>query len=164
MSVTNRSFAAEKAELIHLTRRRKGEQLQGQVFMNEKTVKPLPIAKILGVVFDHELRWNDHVQQVVKRATKAVIARSGLRHLHPEQMRQIYQACVTPVVDYASTVWHDPLRDKAHLRHLNTVQRAHLIRILSAFRTLATTILRPETPKHPLRLKVLLARSCTVRC
>ena len=69
----------------------------------------------------------------------------GLRHLRPEQMRQLYQACVTPVVDYASTVWHDPLRDKTHLRQLNTIQRTSLIRILSAFRTVAT---RPWKWKH----------------
>jgi len=48
------------------------------------------------------------------------------------------------VVDYASTVWHDPLRDKTHLRHVNTVQRAPLIRILSAFKTVATTTLEVE--------------------
>ena len=33
-------------------------------------------------------------------------------------MRQHYEACVTSVVDYASTVGHDPLRDKIHIRHL----------------------------------------------
>jgi hypothetical protein len=96
------------------------------------------------VVFDQELRWKEHVQQAIKRAIKVSIALGGLRHLRPEQMQQLYQACVTPVVDYASTVWHDPLRDKTHLRHLNTVQRTTLIRILSAFRTVATTTLEVE--------------------
>ncbi|KAJ9481485.1 hypothetical protein VN97_g11991 [Penicillium thymicola] len=78
----------------------------------------------------------------------------GLRHLRPEQMRQLYQACVTPVVDYASTVWHDPLRDKTHLRHLKTVQRAALIRILSAFRTVATTTLEVEAHVLPTHLRL----------
>jgi hypothetical protein len=48
---TGSCFAAEKTELIHLTRKR-GEQLQGQVVMNGKTVKPSPTAKLLGVIFD----------------------------------------------------------------------------------------------------------------
>ena len=69
-------------------------------------------------------------------------------------MRQLYQACVTPVVDYASTVWHDPLRDKTHLRHLNTVQRTALIRILSAFRTVATTTLEVEAHVLPTHLRL----------
>ncbi|OGE46524.1 hypothetical protein PENARI_c208G11671 [Penicillium arizonense] len=150
---TGSCFAAEKTELIHITRKRR-EQLQGQVVMNGKTVEPSPTAKLLGVVFDQELRWKEHVQQAIKRAIKVSIALGGLRHLRPEQMRQLYQACVTPVMDYASTVWHDPLRDKTHLRHLNTVQRTTLIRILSAFRTVATTTLEVEAHILPTHLRL----------
>lgn len=150
---TGSSFAAEKTELIHLTRKR-GEHLEGQLTFDGADVKPSPTAKLLGVMFDQELRWKEHVQQAIKRATKTTIALSGLRHLRPEQMRQLYQACVTPVVDYASTVWHDPLRDKTHLRQLNTIQRASLIRILSAFRTVATTTLEVEAYILPTHLRL----------
>jgi hypothetical protein len=106
------------------------------------------------VVFDRELWWKEHVQQAIKRATKTIIALCGLRHLRPKQMRQLYQACVAPVVDYASTVWHDPLRDKTHLRHLNTVQRTLLIHILSAFRTVATATLEVEAHVLPTHLRL----------
>jgi len=150
---TGSCFAAEKTELIHITRKRK-EQSQGQLVMNGNTIKPSTTAKLLGVIFDHELRWKEHVQQAVKRATKVNIALGGLRQLRPEQMRQLYEACVTPVVDYASTVWHDPLRDKTHLRHLRTVQRAALIRVLSAFRTVATTTLDVEAHVLPTHLRL----------
>jgi len=125
---TGSCFAAEKTELIHITRKR-GVHLQGHITFNGTDVKPSPTAKLLGVVFDQGLRWKEHIQQAIKRATKTTLALCGLRHLRPEQMRQLYQACVAPIVDYASTVWHDPLRDKVHLRHLNTVQRTVLIRI-----------------------------------
>ena len=121
---------------------------------NGAVVKPSPTAKLLGVTFDQGLRWKEHVQQAIKRATKATIALSGLRHLRPEQMRQLYQVCVTPIIDYASTVWHDPLRDKTHLRHLNTVQRTALIRILSAFRTVATATLEVEAHILPTHLRL----------
>ncbi|KAJ5837719.1 uncharacterized protein N7525_002907 [Penicillium rubens] len=69
-------------------------------------------------------------------------------------MRQLYEACVTPVVDYASTVWHDPLGDKTHLRHLRTVQRTALIRILSAFRTVATSTMEVEAHILPTHLRL----------
>lgn len=93
------------------------------------------------MIFDYELRWKEHVQQAVKRATKVNIALG--------ELRQLYEACVAPVVEYASTVWHDPLRDKTHLRHLRTVQRTALIRVLSAFRTLATNTLDVEAHVLP---------------
>jgi ribonuclease HI len=150
---TGSSFAAEKTELIHITRKR-SEQCQGQITMNDIAITPSTTAKLLGVIFDHELRWKEHVQQVVKRATKVNIALGGLRQLRPEQMRQLYEACVVPIVEYASTVWHDPLRDKTHLRHLRTVQRAALIRILSAFRTVATSTLEVEAHVLPTHLRL----------
>ncbi|KAI3094034.1 hypothetical protein CBS147333_10045 [Penicillium roqueforti] len=150
---TGSCFAAEKTELIHLTRKKR-EHLEGQIVVNGIIARPSATAKLLGVVFDQELRWKDHVQRTIKRATKTTIALCGLRHLRPEQMRQLYQACVTPVVDYASTVWHDPLRDKTHLRHLNTVQRTPLIRTLSAFRTVATATLEVEAHVLPTHLRL----------
>ena len=122
--------------------------------MNGKAIKPSPSAKLLGVIFDRELRWKEHVQQAIKRATQVNIALGGLRHLRAEQIRQLYQACITPVVDYASTVWHDPLRDKTHLRNLNTVQRTALTRILSAFRTVATSTLEVEAHILPTHLRL----------
>ncbi|KAI3045365.1 hypothetical protein CBS147353_11800 [Aspergillus niger] len=151
---TGSSVAAEKTELIHFTRK-KDEQTRGQLAMQGATIKPSATAKLLGVVWDRELRWKEHVQQAVKRAIKTNIALAGLRHLRLGQMRQVYQACVTPIMDYASTVWHNPLKDKRHLKWLDTVQRSALIRILSAFRTIATATMEVETyvlPTH-LRLK-----------
>jgi hypothetical protein len=84
-------------------------------------VPPSAAARLLCVIFDEGLRRKEHVQQAIKRVTKVTIALRGLRHLRPEQMGQLYRACVAQVVDYASTVWHDPLRAKSQLRHLNTV-------------------------------------------
>ncbi|KAK9847083.1 hypothetical protein MYU51_020483 [Penicillium brevicompactum] len=139
---------ARRTGCFHLTRKR-SEQLQSQVTINGKSVEPSPTAELLGMIFDHELRWKEQVQQAIKQATEVTIALSGLRHLRPEKMRQLYRACVSPMVDYASTVWHDQLRDKSHLRHPNTVQRTSLTWILSAFRTVATTTLEVEAHVSP---------------
>ncbi|KAI2732880.1 hypothetical protein DTO013E5_9601 [Penicillium roqueforti] len=110
---------------------KRGEHLEGRITFDGADVKPSPSVKLLGVVFDQELRWKEHVQQAIKRATKTTVA-----------------------LNYASTVWHDPLRDKTHLRHLNTVQRTVLIRILSAFRTVATTTLEVEAYLPPTHLRL----------
>ncbi|KAG2001218.1 hypothetical protein GB937_010390 [Aspergillus fischeri] len=146
-------FAAEKTELIHFTRK-KSEQSKGRLLMQGAAIEPSATAKLLSVVFDHELREKEHVQQAVKRATRVDIALAGLRHLCPSQMRQVYQACVTLIMDYASTVWHNPLKDKRHLRVLNTVQRSALIQILSAFQTVATTTMEVETYMLPTHLRL----------
>lgn len=65
---TGSSFAAEKTELIHLARKR-GEHLEGQLTFDGTDVKPPPTAKLLGVMFDQELRWKEQAQQAMKCAT-----------------------------------------------------------------------------------------------
>jgi hypothetical protein len=151
---TGTRFLIAKTELIHLTRKKK-EVGTGSIIINRTTIKATPTAKLLGVVFDPELRWKHQVQQALKRANKVVSAMTGLRHLRPFQMRQLYIAYVAPVIDYASTVWHNPLKDKIHLRTLNTIQREALIRMLSAFKITATQTLEMEAyvPSTRLRLK-----------
>ncbi|EED12026.1 endonuclease/reverse transcriptase, putative [Talaromyces stipitatus ATCC 10500] len=158
---TGSCFAAEKTELIHLTQR-KSELSKGQLIIQGTTIKPSTTAKLLSVVFDNELRWKLHVQQVLKRATKVSTALSGLRYLRPGQMRQLYQACVTPIVDYASTVWHCPTKDKMHLRALNTVQRSALIQILSVFKSVATTTMEVELFTLPTRLRLRQRAQITI--
>lgn len=164
---TGACFVPEKTELIHLTRRRK-ERGIGYITMEEQTVTASNTAKLLGVIFDTEMRWKEHVQYAAKKATKTALGMSGLRNLRPAQMRQIYQACVLPKLDHASTIWINPLRDKGHMRVLASVQRAALLRIISAFRTVATQTLEVEChilPTH-LRLKrraqEVIARLCSL--
>lgn len=148
-------------ELIHLTRRKK-ELCQGSISMDGKGIKASPTAKLLGVLFDQELRWKAHVQRAVKQAAVATLGMSGLRHLRPAQMRQIYQACILSKLDYASTVWHNPLKDKMHLRVLGTVQRAVLLRIIPAFMTVATQTLEVECHILKQRGQDMVTRLCTL--
>jgi hypothetical protein len=44
------------------------------VVINDNVVKQSTTTELLGVIFDLELRWDEHVQQRVKRATKINIA------------------------------------------------------------------------------------------
>ena len=160
---TGSKFAAEKTELIHLTRR-KGDLGRGEITMSGKIIKASATAKLLGVVFGQELRWKAHVQQVVKRATKAALGMGGLKNLRPTQMTQLYRACVVPQLEYASTVWHNPNRDIMHLRSLASVQRTALLKILSAFRTVATQTLEVEAYVPPTGLRLKRRAQDTISC
>jgi hypothetical protein len=58
---TGSNFVAEKTKLIHLTRRKR-ELGYGYIIMEGKTIHATPTAKLLGVIFDQEMRWKQHVQ------------------------------------------------------------------------------------------------------
>ena len=48
-------FVLEKLELIHLTRRRK-DRGKGSIIIYRQTVQALETTKLLGVIFDTEMR------------------------------------------------------------------------------------------------------------
>jgi len=150
---TESTFEASKTELIHFTRKR-NQQRPIPIQMNDMEIHPTENVKLLGVVFDQDLKWRAHVQRAVKRATSASMAIGRLRQLRPAQMRQLYQACVVPRMDYPSTVWHNPAKNKWQITALNTVQRPAMIKILSAFRTVATQALEVETFLLPTHLRL----------
>jgi hypothetical protein len=127
---TGSEFAIEKTEVVHFTRRKK-RQPRGEIMIGDAKIAASSSAKLLGVVFDEELRFKEHIEKAVARATRVSIAMGSLRHLRPAEMRQIYQACVTPTLDYASTIWFNPYGERDKLKALTSVQRTSLITILS---------------------------------
>jgi ribonuclease HI len=152
---TGSRFAAGKTELIHFTKKKTEQSNATTIIMNNREIKPSQSVKLLGVICDQELRWRAHVQRTVKRATVASLAINRLRYLRPAQMRQLYQACVVPKMDYASTVWHNPSKNRWQITALSTVQRSALIRILSSFKTAATQALEVESSLLPTHLRLL---------
>lgn len=71
-------------------------------------------------------------------ATKTYLAIGRLRHLRPKQMRQLYQECMNPQMDYASTVWHSLKRRKWRVAVLSRIQRIATAKAISTFRTVGT--------------------------
>ncbi|EED11859.1 conserved hypothetical protein [Talaromyces stipitatus ATCC 10500] len=67
------SFNVKKTVLIHLTRSKRQYGVR-QITINRMLIKPSDIVKLLGVIFDKEMRWKEHVQEAVKQATQSVYA------------------------------------------------------------------------------------------
>jgi hypothetical protein len=106
------SFAPEKYELIHLTRKPKKFNMQAQLQLGEITKNPSISVRVLGVWLDPKLRWGEHVK-VVKR--KMITQTNALLRTTAStwgatfiRARQIYSAVVRPALAYGSAVWHNP--------------------------------------------------------
>jgi hypothetical protein len=70
-------------------------------------------AKILGVIFDHELRFKEHVARAAKRGWQGVQALARLRGVRPATARQLYNATVASRTDNTVAVRFSPYLDKA---------------------------------------------------
>jgi len=63
---------------------------------------------LLGVTVSSNLKWDSHIDRLVRKASKALylliqLKRSGSTIAH---LRQVYMSMVRPILEYATPVWH----------------------------------------------------------
>jgi len=131
------TFEADKTAFIHFTRRNTTTS-NGPLVVNEAEIRPQPEVKILGVVFDQKLRFNQHTARAAKRGIRAALALKRVKGMTARVARQLFTSTVMPTVDFASPIWSTSLTGRA-TRMLNQVQRIGTQAIIGAFRTVGLT-------------------------
>ena len=65
-------------------------------------------AKLLGVIINNSLTWNDHVEELVKNAGRKLYFLTQLKRARvtPQDLVAFYCACVRSSLDYACAVFH----------------------------------------------------------
>ena len=64
--------------------------------------------KLLGVIFDEKLTFQDHVKSVEVKAQKILSALRILgktENIDPDNMARLYKCIVFPQLEYAAPVW-----------------------------------------------------------
>lgn len=91
--------------------------------------------KYLGVTLCSDLRWNTHIDNVVRKASgKLWYLKRNLKQASWETKLKAYKTCVRPVLEYACEVW-DP-HTAANIVKLESVQRKALRFIFNKYRRL----------------------------
>lgn len=129
------TFEADKTAFIHFTRTT-GKWSEDALVVKEKEIHPQREVKILGVVLDHELRFQQHVARAAKRGVAAALALKRIKGMTAKVARQLFTATVAPTCDYASPVWTVNMT-KRSTRMLEQVQRIGAQAIVGAFRTVS---------------------------
>ncbi|XP_053686280.1 uncharacterized protein LOC128735819 [Sabethes cyaneus] len=119
------SINPSKTVIIPFTRRRKYSiadlQLRGvQLKLSKRT-------KYLGVILDHKLNWNDHLEYAISKASSALWACSNTFGkkwgLKPRMIHWIYSAIVRPRLTYASLLWWPKTTQITAQKMLGKLQR-----------------------------------------
>ena len=161
-------FETSKYVLVHYTRNH-NKTTSASVKIDNTRIEASEHARYLGVIFDKQLRFKQHMAQVVKKGTSAAIALAGIAKCNwgaPfQQVRQLFQAVIAPKIDYGAIVWHRP-KDKGtmgtrQVKELTTIQRIAMKAILGCYRTTPTTAMEIEAGLAPtwirLQTKTLIA-------
>jgi len=115
------SFNIKKCSMMHLMRRKK------QCSLPMYTMKGIPLTVVsshsyLLVEIQSDLRWNDHIDKIIKKASKTLgMVRRNLSGCNKNIKSLAYTSLVRPSVEYASSVW-DPYLSK-HIQQLEMIQR-----------------------------------------
>jgi hypothetical protein len=129
------TFEADKAAFTHFTRR-SGMISNSPLVVNGAAIHPQPEVKVLAVVFDQKLRFNQNTARATKRGIRAALALRWIKGITVQAARQLFTSTVTPTVNYASPIWSAYLTDRT-TRRLNQVQQIGAQAIIGTFCTVA---------------------------
>ncbi|GIZ38771.1 hypothetical protein CKM354_000217300 [Cercospora kikuchii] len=136
------TFEGDKTAFIHFTRIPCRSSVR-PVLVKGQEVEPVTSTKILGVVVDSELRFQQHIARAATAGLTAAMALKRLRGLSPSTARRLFETMVAPVVDYASPVWMYKCKGRLAAA-VNRVQRIGAQAVTGCFRTVAREVAEAE--------------------
>ena len=77
------------------------------VIIEGKEVELVTITKLLGLTIANNLTWNDHVTEIIKKASKRLYFLTQLKRagVPKQELALFYVSCVRSVIDYAAPVF-----------------------------------------------------------
>ena len=160
-------FEQSKYVLIHFTRN-KSSNTDTPITIDGTTIQPTNEARYLGVTFDKELRFQTHLDNIIKKGTKyaSMLVQIARTRWRPEiqYLRQLVNSVAFPKIDYGAIIWHRPDDYRrssitSQISKLSSVQRRFMLAITRAFKTTPTPVLTFESglmpPQQRLASKIL---------
>ena len=151
------AFDDSKSELIHFANSNKVPTCS-MVLPNGTELHPLPSVRWLGILLDRKLSFRPHVENRIAAAGRALSSLLRLstteKGLTLSNMRQLYQACILPVIDFGSEVWWKGYNQDYLVKRIQLVQNTASRRILGAFRSTPTDLLDVEAALLPANIRL----------
>jgi len=115
-------FNPSKCEVLLITRKRNTTLQSAHPLSICNTAIPIvEKTKILGLLIDNKLLYNDHIHRLATSSSRALglISRTASQ-LREDFRARLYKALVRPLMEYASPIWCGT--GKNHLKELEQVQ------------------------------------------
>jgi len=151
-------FNEQKSKVILMTRRKRKERKELEVYLNNKPLLQVHSLKYLAIIFDSKLTFREHVNNMAEICTKLIFALSksaklnwGLKHA---ALKTIHTGGILPLLLYVAPVWKKATDKISYKAKLIRVQRLINIRIAKAYRTLSNEALCILTGLTPIAIKI----------
>ena len=81
------------------------------IMVNNTSLEIVEHVKILGVNVSNNLKWNVHINELVKKASKRLYFLTQLKRSNVgcKELVQFFKSCIRSLIEYACSVYHDSL-------------------------------------------------------
>jgi hypothetical protein len=141
-----------------MTRHKRKERKDLEVYLNNKHLRQVKTIKYLGVIIDNKLTFREHITHVTEKCRKIIFALSksanqnlGLSH---KALKNTIYGRIQPLFLYGAPVWAEILEKTSHRIKLSRVQRLINIKIAKAYRTVSNKALCIITVLTPIHIKI----------
>ena len=92
--------------------------------INNSTIERVSTFKLLGVYFNNDLTWSDHVAYIVTKACKRIYCIKQLVHagIASKDVIIVYCSIIRSILDYCCQIWHPGLT-KQQSKEIEAVQK-----------------------------------------
>ena len=114
----------KKTKCMLVTTRQKRQNMSmpfPSIYIDNTPIEEVSYHKVLGVIVDNNLSWQEHVNFISKRTAKKLYQLSKIKHLLSQEGRILFfNGHLQPGLDYCSTLW-----DSASENTLKPLVRLH---------------------------------------
>jgi Reverse transcriptase (RNA-dependent DNA polymerase) len=162
----------DKTEVIFFTNSHAHQQRPPHIWLADPSraleyrVEASNTVRYLGIFFDHQLNWHDHVRIMTNRARSTLKALqllgNSIRGLSWAQWRTVYNAVILPILTYAAPVWYTG--QARLLRDLRTAQNEAARHMAGAFCTTPVDPLLQLMGVMPIDIRIkMLIKNASLR-
>jgi len=158
-------FNEKKSKTMLMTRRKRKERGEVEVYLNNKLLQQIQTMKYLGIRIDKKLTFREHITQASEKCRKLIftLVRSaklnwGLSH---KALKTLYTGGIQPLILYGTQVWAERVEKARYRKILTGVQRLINIKRAKAYRTVSIETLCIMTGIKPIHIKIKKRRNST---
>jgi len=115
-------FNDQKSKVMLMTRRKRKERKDLEVYLNNKHLRQVTTMKYLGIIIDNKLTLREHITHVTEKCRKIISALSksaklnwGISH---KSFKTLYTGGIQPLLLYGAPVWAEILEKTSHRKKL----------------------------------------------
>jgi len=148
------NFNEEKSKVMLISRKKRKENKELNIYLNNKPLEQVTTIKYLGIIIDNKFKFGAHISYTAERSAKLIHSLSksakltwGLKH---EALQTIYTGAILPLLLYGAPVWIDAMKFEYNRLKYIRVQRFMNLKIAKAFRTTSSEALCVLTEMTPI--------------